>query len=45
MDLAEVGRFLEALWAKRFVNDVAAWAGTTHAELTKVLPFLGGNHA
>jgi hypothetical protein len=31
--------------AKRFVNDVAAWAGTIHSELVRILPFLGGNNA
>lgn len=30
--------------AKRFVNDVAAWGGTIHSELTRILPFLGGNN-
>lgn len=30
--------------AKRFVNDVAAWAGTIHSELTRILPFLGGGN-
>lgn len=30
--------------AKRFVNDVAAWSGTIHSELTRILPFLGGDH-
>ena len=30
--------------AKRFVNDVAAWGGTIHAELTRILPFLGGSN-
>lgn len=31
--------------AKRFVNDVAAWAGTIHSELARILPFLGGGNA
>lgn len=30
--------------AKRFVNDVAAWSGTMHGELVRILPFLGGSH-
>lgn len=30
--------------AKRFVNDVAAWSGTMHGELVRVMPFLGGGH-
>ncbi len=30
--------------SKRFVNDVAAWSGEIHKELTRVLPFLGGGH-
>jgi hypothetical protein len=30
--------------AKRFVNDVAAWAGTVHSELVRILPFLGGDN-
>lgn len=30
--------------AKRFVNDVAAWSGTMHGELVRILPFLGGGH-
>jgi hypothetical protein len=30
--------------AKRFVNDVAAWSGTMHSELVRILPFLGGNN-
>lgn len=30
--------------AKRFVNDVAAWSGTIHSEITRILPFLGGDH-
>jgi len=30
--------------AKRFVNDVAAWSGTIHSELTRILPFLGGGN-
>jgi hypothetical protein len=31
--------------AKRLVNDVAAWSGTIHSELTRILPFLGGGNA
>jgi len=30
--------------AKRFVNDIAAWSGTMHGELVRILPFLGGSH-
>lgn len=30
---------------KRFVNDVAAWSGTVHSELTRILPFLEGGDA
>lgn len=30
--------------SKRFVNDVAAWSGTIHSELVRILPFLGGEH-
>lgn len=30
--------------AKRFVNDVAAWSGTMHGELVRIMPFLGGGH-
>jgi hypothetical protein len=31
-------------YAKRFVNDVADWSGKIHNELTRILPFLGGEH-
>ena len=30
--------------SKRFVNDVAAWTGDIHAELSRIMPFLGGRH-
>jgi len=31
-------------YAKRFVNDVAAWSKEIHSQLTHLLPFLGGEH-